>query len=668
MNVINSFEIENEVFYFYDINKLLINYPKLRNLPKVLKILFELNIRNAKNEKEFQEIINIFLNRNQEEIKFYPSRIVMEDFEALLTFSDLATIRDLLKSKNEDIDKINPKIMIDILMNNLNQKDGEENKELIEKYSFIKWSQHAFKNIRVVPPNCFENNEFDLNYLSTILHLEKKDDKFFLYPESILSIETSKKEPNKNRPNSFGILDFTIDNIKSKTAIFGNEISINLPKVVGVKIHMKFEDDILEEDSIIEKIGLSLENKLNSMSLKGKVLEFYGNGLKYLNITHRKNILKLCSKYEMESSFFAIDEETISYLNRIKENEDYGKLIKLYLEKQGLFYQKNEQIDFDEIIDIDLQSLENSILDKNIFNENIFNENIHTNDIALENIFKGNDFWQNLDFKRNDTYTWDENSNNINFYNKEYLELFEEKELDNIEETNKIDIQNAGILALFKDLVKSEYISPLENISLYSPAAKYLESKGVKSFEYNTFLSRSANPNVMVRSIFDSSYIKNNMLTKEGSFTIDYRNGEIVSIFDKAQRFKEISRPLVIFAGKDFGSGNFREWASKGIRLLGVKAIIAKSFDERYRLNLVACGILPLEFIDDDIESLKLKGNETLNIEASEIKINSKVDVFIEKENINIEIKLKLRLDTKEDVEVYLKGGIYPFLLNSIRT
>ena len=208
----------------------------------------------------------------------------------------------------------------------------------------------------------------------------------------------------------------------------------------------------------------------------------------------------------------------------------------------------------------------------------------------------------------------------------------------------------------------------MENISLYSPAAKYLESKGVKSFEYNTFLSRSANPNVMVRSIFDSSYIKNNMLTKEGSFTIDYRNGEIVSIFDKAQRFKEISRPLVIFAGKDFGSGNFREWASKGIRLLGVKAIIAKSFDERYRLNLVACGILPLEFIDDDIESLKLKGNETLNIEASEIKINSKVDVFIEKENINIEIKLKLRLDTKEDVEVYLKGGIYPFLLNSIRT
>lgn len=641
MRIINSFEIENEVFYFYDINKLFINYPKLKKLPKVLKIFLEANLREASNDKEFDEIVNIFLNRKKELIRFTPSRVILKKFESISTLIELSSIRDILKSKNKEPNKINPKTMIDILINDFDEKDYEIYKE---KILFIKWAEYAFKNIRVIPPNFLYNKNLDLNYLSTILHIEKKDEKFFLYPESILGIES-----NKNEINSFGVVALNIDKINVKSIILGNKISFEFPQVIGVKIHGELRANVL-----IENINDVLKDKLNIINLKGKILEFYGSGLKFLNIEHRKEILELCSTYGILCSFFVIDDQTITYLNRIKANENYGKLIKTYLKKQGLFYESNEQIDFDEKIDLDLEILENSIFQKETYNKENMNNNI-----SLKNILKGNEFWQNLEFEKSDTYTWNENSTYIQSLNTS-PNIFK---LENLEE---IDIKDAGILALFNDFVKAEDISPLGKISLYSPAAKYLESKGLKSYEYDTFLSRKANTNLMLRSIFDSSNIKNQMLKKEGSFTIDYRKGEIVSIYDKAQRFKEINRPLVIFAGKNYGIGDSREWASKGIRLLGVKAIIAKSFDENYRLSLIAFGVLPLQFIDDDIESLNLKGNESITIRAKEIKINSKVDVFIQKENINIEIKLKSRLDTQIDIEFYKCAGLYPHFLKSI--
>ena len=643
MKIINSFEIENEVFYFYDIKKLFGNYPKLEKLPKVLKILLESNIRYAKNDKEFEESIDIFLNRKKEKIKFYPSRVIMKDFESITTLIELASIRDILKSKNDDVNKINPKTMIDILINNFDEKDYEIYKE---KISFIKWSEHAFKNIRVVPPNSFFNKEFDLNYLSTILHVEKKDEKFFIYPESVLGIEFG-----ENKINSLGILSFNADNINAKSVILGDETFIEFPQVIGVKIHGQLRDNIL-----IDNLNLVLRDKLNIIDLKGKILEFYGNGLKYIDMNHRKQILKLCSNYGILCSFFAIDNQTITYLNKIKANDNYGKLIKIYLEKQGLFYENNEQINFDEKIDLDLETIKNFIFQKETSKE----ENSLDN-ISLNSILKGNEFWQNLEFEESNTYTWNENSTYIQSLNIK-PNIFEEESLE------EINIENAGILALLNDSIKSDYISPLGKISLYSPAAKYLESKGVKSFEYNTFLNRNANVDLMLRSMFDSADIKNKMLKKEGSFTIDYRNGEIVSIYDKAQRFKEINRPLVIFAGKNYGFGNFREWASKGIRLLGVKAVIAKSFDERHRSNLIAFGVLPLQFIDDDIESLSLKGNESITLQANEIRIESKVNVIIHKENIDIKIKLKSRLDTKRDVDFFKSAGLYGHLLKSFIT
>lgn len=643
MEIINNFEIENEIFYFNDINKLYINYPKLEKLPKVLKILLELNLRNSEDEKEFDRIVNIFLYRNYEEISFYPSRIIMENYDALFYLLELASIRDNFKLE-EDIKKINPRVMIDILINNFsNEKDYEISKE---KYQFIKWAENAFKNIRIIPRNSNIEEEINLDYLSTFLHIEKKNEKYFLFPESILCLNSS-----ENIINTFGTISLYSNQIRAKESTFGKEFIIKLPKVIGVKI---FGD--LKEGIKIKNINIALKNSFKNMEFDGKILEFYGNGLKYISIDDRKEILKTIYTYGIKSAFFAIDNETIDYINKIKENEDYGRLIKAYTEKQGLFYKKNEQIDFDEYIEINLENLEN--LENSIFDYNAVLDNFD-NSLNKE-IFKGDSFWQNLEFEKSYTYPWNENSTYIQALSTEFSDLFINQNLESI------DIKNAGILALFGDSIRSDYISPLGNISLYSASAKYLENKGVKSFEYGTFKNRSSNSEIMMRSMFDNSEIKNQMVSKEGGFTIDYRNSEIVPIFDKALRFAKINRPLVIFAGENYGIGESKEWASKGIRLLGIKAIIAKSFDDEYKSDLIAFGVLPLEFIDDDIESLMLKGNEIISLKADEIKFDSKVSATIYKEDIEIEIKLKSRLDTKKDVEVYKSGGIYPLLLKSI--
>lgn len=156
------------------------------------------------------------------------------------------------------------------------------------------------------------------------------------------------------------------------------------------------------------------------------------------------------------------------------------------------------------------------------------------------------------------------------------------------------------------------------------------------------------------------------MISKEGGYTIDYENNEIVPIFEKALKSKSKNIPQIIIAGKDFGKGKTKYWAIRALKIIGVDIIIAKSFDEKYRKNLINFGILPLEFVDDDIESIKLKGNEKITIINEKIKEKSIIDAIIKKESINISIELKCRLDNDEEVNYYKEGGVLNFLFKNI--
>ena len=285
------------------------------------------------------------------------------------------------------------------------------------------------------------------------------------------------------------------------------------------------------------------------------------------------------------------------------------------------------------------------------------------------NLFLGDAAWQAINTVKSNVYSWDQNSTYIR------LPSFFE---DNTSQEPS-DIKNAKILAIFGDSITTDHISPAGNIASNSPAAEYLKAHNVDKRDFNSYGARRGNHEVMMRGTFANIRIKNEMLAgKEGGYTKLSADGEELSIYDAAMEYKKQNTPkgtpLVIFAGKEYGTGSSRDWAAKGTLLLGVKAVIAESFERIHRSNLVGMGILPLTFMNGESrKSLGLNGFEIIDIIGIDADITpgkilqciiTKIDG---QNNINkLETTLKCRIDTKNEIAYYKSGGILKFMINQL--
>ena len=230
-------------------------------------------------------------------------------------------------------------------------------------------------------------------------------------------------------------------------------------------------------------------------------------------------------------------------------------------------------------------------------------------------------------------------------------------------------IKNAKALAIFGDSVTTDHISPAGGIKPTSPAGLYLTERGVGKADFNSYGARRGNHEVMMRGTFANVRIKNLMIPgSEGGITL--KGGEQKPIYDAAVQYQNEGMPLMIFAGEEYGTGSSRDWAAKGTNLLGVKAVVAKSFERIHRANLAGMGVLPCQFKDGvDAASLKLDGSETFDLEGIENGITPQQDVtlVIHRANGTVErVALRLRIDTPIEVEYYDKGGILPFVLEQL--
>jgi aconitate hydratase len=813
---INSFVFAENTYYYCDLKKVFEKYPLLKKLPNSLKIFLETNIRNAK-EEEIENIIDVFISKNNlKEIKFYPSRVIVEDFNAISTLVDLASIRDTLVKKEEDAKSINPKIMFDLVINN--SKDMEKNKE---RYEFIKWCSNEFENFSLIPPNIEKLPLINLEYLSTMINLTSIENKNYLYPETIITIDSS-----MNTINALGVLGLKVDEIEMEAALFGSTISLNFPKVIGIEILGSISQGVSIDD-----IVFSLGNILKEHKTKGKIVEFYGSGLKNITVEDRIDLSKFDSKFEIICGYFGIDENTISYVEKtrgvdasfIKEyftkqeiyntsvldydeyleldlslvkpivsgpkrvenkfpinqiqsklqnfkkghfindndivlanissgnkilnptlliqagllakkayemglsiNTNIKKLLTInsyieleylkrldllkYLEKLGFYLLDSEILvervsldidkfmldvssvsssykNFEEKIDSKIKSnwqmspalviaysikgnmnfdITKDSLSQDIYLSDIWPSMIEVNEYLAKidftmyqdlykNIYKGNKSWQELKYEKGITYNWDENST--------YIQPSEFYDDINYE---KIEIIDAKILALLGNDISSEYISPLGHIVSYTASAQYLKSKGLHPDEFDSYESRRGNSEFMTTATLSNIKLKNKILPeKEGGYTKDFEKDEIVSIYDFSKRMKEQNTPLVIFAGSQYGIGERSYWSAKAIASLGVKAIIAKNFDKKHRIDLIKMGVLPLEFIDDDIDYLRLKGDEIISIKLDEITLKEELDIEIKKDEQIRNITVNCRLDTKAEVEFYKNGGELAYLLKN---
>ncbi len=277
-------------------------------------------------------------------------------------------------------------------------------------------------------------------------------------------------------------------------------------------------------------------------------------------------------------------------------------------------------------------------------------------------LFKGDAAWQKINVEKSDTYNWNEKSTYIRLPNF----------FDDLHRSNASEIKGAGILAIFGDSITTDHISPAGNISATSPAALYLKEKGVNSQDFNSYGARRGNHEVMMRGTFANIRIKNEILggTKEGGFTKVAGQENVVSIYDAAMVYKEKNQPLVIFAGKEYGTGSSRDWAAKGTYLLGVKAVIAESFERIHRSNLIGMGVLPLIFkAGQDRKAFALSGNETVDILGISPNIKPKQDIkciITKLDGSKVEAILTCGLDTSNEVEYYKIGGILQYVMNQI--
>jgi len=271
--------------------------------------------------------------------------------------------------------------------------------------------------------------------------------------------------------------------------------------------------------------------------------------------------------------------------------------------------------------------------------------------------------WNEITSPASDLYVWDEESDYI-----QEPPFFENFSMDIGEIA---EIRDARPLGIFGDSVTTDHISPAGAIKKTSPAGKYLINRGVEPIDFNSYGSRRGNDRVMTRGTFANVRIKNLMVPGvEGGVTIHYPSGEQLPIFDAAVRYQKEQVPLIVIAGHEYGTGSSRDWAAKGTRLLGVKAVVAESFERIHRSNLVGMGVLPLQFCEGvNAQSLKLDGSETYGIDGLSNNVKPQQEVTLEIRRIDgsiEEVPLILRIDTAIEVDYYRHGGILPFVLREI--
>jgi len=273
--------------------------------------------------------------------------------------------------------------------------------------------------------------------------------------------------------------------------------------------------------------------------------------------------------------------------------------------------------------------------------------------------------WNDIPSSTGDIYQWDEKSDYI--HEPPFFQNFSMKP-GHIEE-----IRGARALGIFGDTVTTDHISPAGAIKESSPAGEYLTSRGIQPRDFNSYGSRRGNDLVMTRGTFANVRIKNSMVPgTEGGVTKYFANGKgkEMSIFDAAMKYVETNTPLVILAGHEYGTGSSRDWAAKGTRLLGVKAVVAASFERIHRSNLVGMGVLPLQFPDGTTaQSLELDGSEMLSIIglSETMKPGQTVTLEIEgKGRQKRSVPVKVRIDTPIEIDYYRHGGILPFVLRQL--
>ena len=280
-----------------------------------------------------------------------------------------------------------------------------------------------------------------------------------------------------------------------------------------------------------------------------------------------------------------------------------------------------------------------------------------------KDVFKGDAEWRKIKVTKGLTYAWDAKSTYV--ASPPYFEGM------SMTPAPVKNVSDARVLGLFLDSITTDHISPAGDIKASSPAGQYLSDHGVGKVDFNSYGARRGHHEVMMRGTFANIRIKNQMIPGvEGGVTVHYPGAERMPIYDAAMKYKETNTPLVIFAGREYGTGSSRDWAAKGTKLLGVRAVIAQSFERIHRSNLIGMGVVPLQFKEGESwQTFGLRGDETVSISglAEGLKPRSQLSVEIQRaDGSALVVSVQCRIDTLDELDYFMNGGIMPYVLRNL--
>ena len=360
---LTTININNNDYHYYSFNLAQKNgLDGISKLPKSLKVLLENLLRyedgKSVTRSQILALQDWLKNKKSDtEIAYRPARVLLQDYTGIPAVADLAAMREAVKEKNKDPNKINPLSSVDLVIDHSVQVDKystlnslKENVEIefqrnAERYSFLKWGQQAFNNFRIVPPGTGICHQVNLEYLSKVVWMEKFDDKKYIFPDTLVGTDS-----HTTMVNGLSVLGWGVGGIEAEAGMLGQPISMLIPQVVGFELKNK-----LPEGTTATDLVLTVVKMLRDKGVVGKFVEFYGEGLKNLTLADRATIANMAPEYGATCGFFPIDDETLKYLEFSGRDKNQIEIVKNYAIEQGLW--ASDDIVFSDTLNLDMSSV-----------------------------------------------------------------------------------------------------------------------------------------------------------------------------------------------------------------------------------------------------------------------------------------------------------------------
>jgi aconitate hydratase len=365
-NTLSQLHVNSNSYQYFSLEKLATKFgPQIHQLPYSLKVLLENALRfedgTLNSEESVQGFVDWLKNNGKTatEIGFMPSRVLMQDFTGVPAVVDLAAMRDALKKLGGNPENINPLIPVDLVIDHSVQVDsyGTENsfKDNVaiemgrnkERYEFLRWGASAFNNFRVVPPGTGICHQINIEYLAKVIHAKGG----YAFPDTLVGTDS-----HTTMVNALGVLGWGVGGIEAEAAMLGQPLPMVIPEVVGVELHGSLKNHINATDLV-----LTVTQMLRKANVVGKLVEFFGEGLKNLSLADRATIANMAPEYGATCGFFPIDDETIKYLELTNRSTDEIALVKAYAQEQGLWHNENNKTIYSQKLSLDLNTIETSV-------------------------------------------------------------------------------------------------------------------------------------------------------------------------------------------------------------------------------------------------------------------------------------------------------------------